>query len=407
MRDFSCAALLVCLAAGAPCSAQLLSPAWIELGEDGAAFARVVVSAASECPSIRIDDANSAMTLRSPVPPGFAPACEASIPAGAKNASVNGQALALPKADPTRIAVIGDTGCRVARGEVQACNDPAQWPLPRVAARVAAAQPELVIHVGDYLYREIPCPADQQALCGGTPAGDRWDTWDADFFTPAAALLRAAPWTFARGNHENCARSWRGWFYYLDPHPWRGESCEAFQAPYRIRLGAFRAVVLDTSTVTDNLPATEIARFASALHAIHDDHAWLISHHPFWGLKTSDGITQAANLGLTAAWRKASPHGIDLLVSGHVHLFELLGFDHGLPPQLVAGDGGTGLSYAIQPPLRGARVDDAKVLAGATERQFGYSLLTRFAGRWNLTLSSTSDQILAACSIDRRVVSCR
>lgn len=37
---------------------------------------------------------------------------------------------------------------------------------------------------------------------------------------------------------------------------------------------------------------------------------------------------------------KAAPKGIDPVVSGHVHLFELLSFDHDPPPALVAGQGG-------------------------------------------------------------------
>ena len=28
--------------------------------------------------------------------------------------------------------------------------------------------------------------------------------------------LEAAPWVFARGNHESCDRGWRGWFRMLD-----------------------------------------------------------------------------------------------------------------------------------------------------------------------------------------------
>ena len=38
-------------------------------------------------------------------------------------------------------------------------------------SRLAAAQkPDLVIHVGDYYYRETPCPAGE-AKCAGSPFG--------------------------------------------------------------------------------------------------------------------------------------------------------------------------------------------------------------------------------------------
>ena len=40
----------------------------------------------------------------------------------------------------------------------------------------------------------------------GSRTPDTWAAWQADFFEPAATLLQAAPWVFARGNHELCSR---------------------------------------------------------------------------------------------------------------------------------------------------------------------------------------------------------
>ena len=111
------------------------------------------------------------------------------FPPAARAASVQGKPLALPHNDPARIVVIGDTGCRIKAGKVQDCNDPEKWPFQRVASGAAQSKPDLVIHVGDYLYREEPCPPNQQASCGGTAAGDTWAAWQADFFEPARDLL--------------------------------------------------------------------------------------------------------------------------------------------------------------------------------------------------------------------------
>jgi len=405
MSRLACCVLVVL--APVTVRAQLLSPVWVELGEDGAMLARVVVLSSRDCPSLSIDGASRGMEARSPAPRGFRPVCEAMIPAGARLATVNGRALPLAKADPSRVAVFGDTGCRINRNEVQDCNDPAHWPFLRLAGRVSSTQPDVVIHVGDFLYREIPCPEGRQASCAGTPAGDNWETWNADFFTPAAPLLATTPWVFTRGNHESCDRSWRGWFYYLDPHPWRGEVCEPMQPPYRVALGSFRLIVFDSSAAGDSLNNAQVAAFASALASLHEDHAWLASHHPFWGLRTSDNVSQTAAPSLTKAWRKADPQGIDLIVSGHVHLFELLGFDHGLPPQVVAGDGGTNLAIPLNSSLRGMRLDYATIQAGVTERQFGFTLLTRDAKVWNVTLNNLEDRASVNCSIARHVVSCR
>ena len=69
--------------------------------------------------------------------------------------------------------------------------------------------PDLVVHVGDYHYRENACPAGD-AGCSTSPWGYGWDAWDADFFTPAKRLLAVAPWIVVRGNHESCDRAGQG-----------------------------------------------------------------------------------------------------------------------------------------------------------------------------------------------------
>ena len=180
--------------------AGALPPAWLEFGPEGRLFARVI--AAGDCPALVIDGIDVVMTRRAPASDAFpVVACEATIPFGARAASILNQALPLPDGPIRRIAVIGDTGCRVNDWEkkYQPCNDAAAWPFAQVAQTVADWDPDLIVHVGDYLYRESPCPAEM-AGCQGNPHGDNWATWNADFFTPAASLLGAAPWLFMRGN---------------------------------------------------------------------------------------------------------------------------------------------------------------------------------------------------------------
>jgi hypothetical protein len=133
---------------------QLLTPVWVEAGEGGRAIARVVVNKASDCPVLIADGASRPMPVRQPVPDGLRPACETVLPTGTKSATVNGQALALFTPNPNRIVVIGDTGCRIKGPRVQDCNDPAMWPFETVAGRAASSKPDLVLHVGDYVYRE-------------------------------------------------------------------------------------------------------------------------------------------------------------------------------------------------------------------------------------------------------------
>jgi hypothetical protein len=393
MRTF--AICLVLLGAGIA-HAQMLTPVWTEVGEHGT-LARVVVNSANDCPVVTVDGAGSRMTPRLPVPNGLSPACELQIPASAVAATVAGRPLALPRGDPSRVVVIGDTGCRIKGTAVQDCNDPAKWPFASVATKAAESKPDLVIHVGDYLYREEPCPAGSQASCGGTPAGDSWAAWDADFFAPAKNLLAAAPWAFARGNHESCDRSWRGWFYYLDPRPFDG-TCQVFSTAYPVRLGKFSLVILDSASANDKtLDPKSVAAYSAELAGIHADHAWLVLHHPIWGLKGNPPVESPTEV--TEAWEKSPVRGIDLIVSGHTHLFELLTFDQGRPTQLVAGDGGTEMAMPIPAKIDGLKLRGATLLSGQDAHEFGYSALTKTAEGWRLALTSTSGKVLQTATL--------
>jgi hypothetical protein len=161
-----------------------------------------------------------------------------------------------------RIVLVGDTGCRLKKAEDawQACNDPEAWTFAEVARAAAAAHPDLVLHVGDYHYRENACP-EGHAGCTGSPWAYGWDAWDADFFSPAAPLLAAAPWVMVRGNHEECARAGQGWWLLLDPHPLSGNTGCADPAqdadgnhtlPYAVDLGGHaRLIVADFSALGD------------------------------------------------------------------------------------------------------------------------------------------------------------
>jgi hypothetical protein len=76
-------------------------------------------------------------------------------------------------------------------GKFQDCNDPSQWPFGAVSSAAAVSKPDLVIHVGDYLYRESSCPAGDRG-CTGSPFGDDWAAWKADFHAGGAASRRRA-----------------------------------------------------------------------------------------------------------------------------------------------------------------------------------------------------------------------
>jgi len=380
--------------------AEPLTPVWVELGPAKQVLARVVIRSGSKCPALEADGKPLAMKLRSPVPENFEPACEAVVPANTRKLRAGSRDLRLPTS-PKTVVAIGDTGCRVKDTRIQDCADPEKWPFGLVSSQIARTRPDLIVHVGDYLYREDKCP-DSSKGCSG-PYGDNWVTWQADFFAPGAAALEAAPWAFSRGNHETCDRSWRGWFYYLDPRPFSG-ACSVYSAPYVATSGKLRIGMLDSSATAVNINSAQVDEFASQLATFAGQADWVADHHPFWYYGSAGVGTTPA---LSAAWSRASLSDVRFLLSGHLHLFQFLGFTTTLPNQLIAGDGGTALSQSVKSDFAGAMLDGVAVQSGKSEHTFGFTVLRRARRRWNLTLKSSDAKTLVACRVfDDRPASC-
>src|SRR5262249_43292102 len=133
-------------------------------------------------------------------------------------------------------------------------NDPTAWPFATIAKHAAAEHPDLVVHLGDIVYREAACPKGDQG-CAGSPFGNNTaDANRADFFTPAAPLLTAAPWVFVRGSHESCARNGLAWFRYWEPRAFKGTCASDLTAPYRVPIPGLQLLVQDSSSASDTTP---------------------------------------------------------------------------------------------------------------------------------------------------------
>ena len=223
---------------------------YLELGPGGGVIARAITSE-NVCPSITIDGAMKPMQTRAAATLPFYPvlSCETAIAAGAKAVSIDGQTLTLPVNNPTRITVLGDTGCRMDSSSSQGCYDPAAWPLATVSSMAALTNPQLLIHNGDYHYREAQCFATVPT-CAGSPWGYNWDVWREDLFKPMQSLLPVAPWVFTRGNHESCDRAGEGWFRFLDTGA-MPSACQIYTDPYSVPLGSLQLVELDSAEADD------------------------------------------------------------------------------------------------------------------------------------------------------------
>lgn len=195
-----------------------------------------------------------------------------------------------------------------------------------LAGRIAAADPDLVVHTGDLVTR-----------------GERDHEWAA-FFEAAAPILRRAPLIPVLGNHDLDGD---------DP----GRFFDHFTEPrervyFAATWGNVRFLALDSEiAVVDGEGApnaaqlewmkAELARAAAdpaIAHVVAFIHKGPYSGHP----------SRSGNLGLRAHLPALRAAGLSLIISGHDHYYER-GTDAAGLPYLVLGGGGAPL-YATRGP---------------------------------------------------------
>jgi len=389
--------------------------AWVQLTGEGAQVRTAVVE--GRCPAALVDGKPQAMSTRRAADGQFPEVCELTLPVGVETLSVAGQALPAPIRAPRRIVFLGDSGCRIQGVTVQSCNDPKAWPFPEVARLAAAQKPDLVIHVGDYYYREDPCPP-LNPFCAGSPYGDNWATWQAEFFQPAAPLLAAAPWVFVRGNHEVCNRGGGGWYAFLDASA-KLLACSGQTAPFAVDIGGLNLYVLDSANTMDrSAPPWNVGRFAEQIQALRPaldgGNGWIITHRPIWGLvpvarvPPLNPVEIGINATEQAAVRGQTLDGVQMVVSGHIHDFQSLSFGPSRPAQLVVGTGGDVGEPSDIPRIRsGPRTVDGDAADFFTFDRFGYLLLERQGEDWAGAFHDAQDRVVATCRLHERALACR
>ena len=368
------------------------------------------------CPVLHIDDRSEQMGLRAPASTAFPAICQARLPAGVRHAEIDGAVLPLPIAAPRRLVVFADSGCRLKGLEAQSCNDPTAWPFAEVARRAAARRPDLVIHIGDYYYRENACPPLNKG-CAGSPYGDAWATWRAEFFAPAEPLLKIAPFVFVRGNHESCSRGGAGWFRLLDAAD-PVKTCPASSAPFTVDLGGLNLYVLDSADTEDlSAPRGAVADFAGQLDALAPalakQRGWIVTHRPVWGLVPVarmgpiGPINVAINQTEQAAVKARDLGAVQMVLSGHIHHFAGFDFGPARPAQLIVGTGGDIGERADTPKIQieHISIDGAQADRLSFDR-FGYMVLDREGQDWSGAFYDYTDQPVATCRLHDRTLRC-
>lgn len=415
--------------------------------------ARAIVPGGTSCPRLVVLRADG--TERSvPMTPRRAPAttggsfsaftaCSADIPARAVQARV-GTAV-IPAAMPTRVtrmAIFGDTGCRLKGSTVQDCSTQQTWPLARISSSIANDRPDLILFTGDFFYREAACPDAQQASCAGSPAPvpgapfkDTAYSWAADVFTPMSPLFSAAPIVVTRGNHEACNRGGNGYFLYFDPR----EGTEGTCAPVAgadgvltvptndlnptyavdVRIDArrsLRLVVVDSAYGWDCDPSALVAaqrtRYVEAQRLARGRTSWLVVHRPIVGWQPNTDCSPTG--GWISADQAVASTGLlgpyQMMLSSHIHAAEAINIP-GLPGQLVIGNGGTLLEeVAGTIPSTGPSFPGASYPGPSSSwfaSRFGYVLATPGTGKdWVMHMRDPQGTTFATCTLAKKRISC-
>ena len=439
---------------------------------------RAVIPSGISCPKLTLvtrqgKTVTRSMTKRVPgatTGPAFAAlrACQANLPkikAGIRSARVG--ATFVPHQLPEtfdKIAMIGDTGCRVDDDDVQDCSkvsgtDLAEyWPLARNSQSIAAEKPDLTVFTGDFYYRESPClpTLEYQAKCGGSPApvgdyrfNDTDHGWMADVFIPMAPLFRAAPMLAVRGNHEQCDRGGNGWFLFFEVTTELGpDACApellggpttpnitpswAFDAP--IGKGrTLRLVAVDsaygrnfdvTDWVNEQRPRYVQAQELSAPKQGRE--SWLVTHRPMFGIEPVEESVPG-RLRWTSIDQTAAAQGLidnyQMMVGSHVHVAQVVKIP-GQPVQMVVGNGGSKPdvnsegSYTTPPfgplakpdgePLDPAYTPYPTASYDLTRVRYGYTLMRpgKEARRWTAVQKDYTGQTFANCSLVGKDMTC-
>lgn len=414
MSRAAIAAIVMLVAGGA--RAEVLAR-WVQYAPNNGLMIRALTTEKT-CPALSVDGAPTNFAVRFEPNAKFpVTECEATLPIGAKGATIADAPVKLPVAKAHRVVIVGDTGCRITKTQTQACNDPDKFPLAKLSQAVAAAKPDVILHTGDFYYREVACPVGD-AGCAGSPFGENWASWNADWFTPAKVLMEAAPLVLARGNHESCGRGAVGWFTLLDTRPYdqaavdcaKGSPSDLLPA-FVADLGSVKVIVHDSTFADDETPRADVVESYRAdldrvLGSLSGD-AWFLTHKPAFGVvgvkkEASGDVVSAGNATMRTVFKTGTPAPIKLMISGHLHSFHTLDLGPTWAPQMVVGNSGTlrdpdvfvaslaGASYAspeIATPIVRGRVDGL----------FGYVVLDQVNVGWVGTAFNMDGRAVAQC----------
>jgi hypothetical protein len=173
--------------------------------------------------------------------------------------------------------------------------------------------------------------------------------------------------------------------------------------------------MLDSSAASDtSVDPAQVAIYQdqfTAIDRLAREDALLLTHRPMWGfghagVQNGMEVLFEDNPTLQAASDSVLPSGVRAVLSGHIHLLELLSFDGPRPPQLVIGNSGVDMDDPITTPLAGLEIAGASVRQGLTHVRFGFTTLERDVGGWRVVTRDETGTPLTECFLSRDGLVC-
>jgi predicted phosphodiesterase len=378
---------------------------WVQFSSTGNLCLRIITKG-SICPPVLGDGVALSLTQRVAATITFpVTVWEVSLPQGIKIIKVEDLQLSLPSV-VKKIAFIGDTGCR----PLQECTA-TQWPFQQIAKRVLADQPDLIVHLGDCIYRHLEAQQKSSSHHINFDEGDNWLGWQKEFFEPLADVLPFVPWVFVRGNQESRSCASEGWRRFLDGYPYREDDI-GYDPPYVLALDKVNLIVHDSSYVYPDhkqiWPNTQL----DGLNLPEPNPTWLLTHRPVWGIVNDQKHNEGVPLiimnehGNLQAFLEPFPQSLTTIFSGHIHAFQAIKLFSYEIYQFVIGNGGVALE-ANRPPeiLKNTHLEDQKIEDALSLIIFGYGLADYSNAEWTLTLKDIKGAVIDTFLVPSRAPS--
>lgn len=324
-----------------------------------------------------------------------------------------------PHVKTLKMAIIGDTGCRLKeykdQGEYQNCHDPDLWPMAKISEVIAKDNYDFLVHVGDYYYRE---KCTNKLFCDKytDTTGPTWQSWWADFYKPATPLFKKTPILFVRGNHEDCSRGFQGWAALSFKEKEFSQGCEAYEGFQILEWDDLIFINFDNSDFEDKKalkPLQEkmwLERLTELKEALSKravgKEVWFLTHKPLFAYLPPDKgdgkITPITSQFKDLVKKSGLESFIDVAVSGHIHSQQVTYFAEGRP-QIISGNAGSKLD-AMESAVK--RPDFYTMTV--THKDFGYALVERLGfKKWKWLFKNVKGETSLTCDFANKKFTCK